>query len=212
MSERGSLPAAYFAEKYAADPDPWRFASSDYEARKYAATIAALPRARFASGLEAGCSIGVLTAMLAQRCDALLGFDVVEAALAQARARNADNPQVRIEHRSLPQDWPDGAFDLIVFSEVLYYLDEADLRAVVERVRTALLPGGAVVLVHWLGPTDYPLTGDAATELLTSALEDVCDVTRSERQPDYRLDVLVRRPAAPAQSAARREPPGSAGR
>ncbi|MFC7609312.1 SAM-dependent methyltransferase [Teichococcus aestuarii] len=65
----GSLPAAYFEALYAADPDPWRFRDSAYEAGKYAATLAALERPRYGRVLEVGCSIGVLTKQLAGRCD-----------------------------------------------------------------------------------------------------------------------------------------------
>ena len=73
-----SLPPSYFEALYASDPDPWRFASSDYERDKYAATLAALPRQLYRSGLEVGCSIGVLTAMLASRCRRLLAVDVAD--------------------------------------------------------------------------------------------------------------------------------------
>ena len=122
MTERSYLDPSYFEQLYARDPDPWRFATSEYERDKYAATLAALPRRRFASGFEVGCSIGVLTRQLAERCDTLLGADVADAALDQARARCADQHWVRFEHMLVPQDWPGGAFDLIIFSEVLYYL------------------------------------------------------------------------------------------
>ena len=75
-----SLPAAYFAALYQADADPWRFASSDYERRKYAATLAALPRRAYRREFEVGCSIGVLTSQLARRCEHLLAVDVVDTA------------------------------------------------------------------------------------------------------------------------------------
>ncbi len=68
-------PPEYFEQLYVRDPDPWRFATSGYERDKYAATLAALPNRRFASGFEVGCSIGVLTRQLAERCDALLAAD-----------------------------------------------------------------------------------------------------------------------------------------
>lgn len=59
-----SLPPDYFDVRYAADPDPWNFAGSPYERDKYAATLAALPRERYASALEVGCSIGVLLSLI----------------------------------------------------------------------------------------------------------------------------------------------------
>ena len=64
---------AFFDDLYAADPDPWDFETSPYEAAKYDATIAALEGRRFASGLEIGCSIGVLTDRLRAHCDDAAG-------------------------------------------------------------------------------------------------------------------------------------------
>lgn len=190
-----SLPAAYFDALYDADPDPWMFESSDYERGKYAATLAALPRARYRSALEVGCSIGVLTEQLAPRCDRLLGIDVAEAALAKARQRLADAPHVRFAARAFPAELQDdvflGRFDLILLSEVLYYLDTAALvRAA--RVTRALAAGGAHVhMVHWLGPTpDYPLSGQEAAEIFIAALRPVAPIVLQVRTPDYRIDVL----------------------
>ena len=119
MTER--LRAAFFEEIYADDPDPWRFETSAYERAKYDATIAALEGRRFANGLEIGCSIGVLTQRLATRVDDLLAIDVAATALDRARAR--DLPNVAFELREVPEQFPDGAYDLIVISEVMYYLD-----------------------------------------------------------------------------------------
>ena len=180
----------YFDGLYAADPDPWRFATSDYERGKYAATLAALPPRRFTAALEVGCSIGVLTSQLAARCDDLLALDVAEAALDQARARCPPDrcPCVRFERRAVPEAWPEGHFDLMVFSEVLYYLDAAGIRAVADKAMAALNPGGCMLLVHYLGGTDYPSTGDEAATgfIAASGLSPAFAV----REPMYRIDRL----------------------
>ncbi len=183
-----SIPPDYFEALYAGDPDPWRFASSAYERDKYAATMAALPRARYAAALEIGCSIGVLTRRLAERCDALLAVDVAAAALAEARERCADRANARFECRRMPGDWPPGRFDLVLLSEVVYYLDRADVGLLARHVAAAA-PGGDVVLVHWLGETHYPLTGDEAAETFIAAL-GAATVVSAQREAEYRLDVL----------------------
>ncbi|MGY2047741.1 class I SAM-dependent DNA methyltransferase [Methylobacterium sp. JK268] len=188
-----SLPPAYFDARYAADPDPWDFATSGYERAKYAATLAALPRARYGAALEIGCSIGVLTRDLAGRCDALLALDVAEGALDQARARCRDCPQVRFAWAQVPGTWPEGRFDLILLSEVVYYLDAGDVGRLADRVRDALAPGGDVLLVHWTGETDYPLGGDAAAELFIRSAASFLKVTRQDRSEAYRLDLLAAR-------------------
>lgn len=190
MSQKASLRPDYFDALYARDPDPWRFATSEYERDKYAHSVAALPRARYASGLEVGCSIGVLTRALAARCDRLLAVDVAEAALDQARARNADLAHVVHRRLRLPDEAVPGTYDLVVLSEVLYYFDAADLAQVADRVRAAARPGADLLLVHWLPRTDYPLTGDEAAEGFIRHLGGAAEVLAGERRERYRLDLL----------------------
>jgi trans-aconitate methyltransferase len=135
-----------------------------------------------------GCSIGVLTAQLAERCDRLLALDVAEAALAQARIRC---PGVRFERRVIPQDWPGGRFDLILLSEMLYYLDAAGIRETARRAAGALQPGGCILLVHYLGKTDYPTTGDEAAGLfLAEGGTRGLTPGFASRTPGYRIDRL----------------------
>jgi SAM-dependent methyltransferase len=185
-----SLPASYFDALYAADPDPWKFRTSDYEAAKYAATLAALPRPRYGHALEIGCSIGVLTRMLAQRCDRLLALDGAARALAAARRHCAGLEQVALQQREVPRQWPRGRYDLILFSEVLYYLDEEDLSRTAALTLRSLQPGGEVLLVHWIGTTDYPLSGDAAVESFMTAAGTALLPVSQARTDRYRLDLL----------------------
>ena len=193
MSVEESLPGGYFDALYARDPDPWGFRSRPYEHAKYEDTVAALDGRRFGRAVEVGCAIGELTARLAPSCDALLGVDVAEAALEQARRRNADAPQVTFARMTLPQQRPEGRFDLIVLSEVLYYFNRNDLAQVADWVASALEPDGVVLLVHWLGETpDYPLTGDEAVDAFLSLTSGVLTTDRRWRRELYRLDRAVR--------------------
>ncbi len=191
-----SLSAGYFDDVYRADADPWRFETSPYEAGKYAATVAALGGRRFDSAFEIGCSIGVLTRLLAASCARLLAVDVSEAPLARARQRCADLPQVRFERMSVPAEWPAGRFDLVVMSEVGYYWSRDDLAAAAGRIEASLEPGGLWLLVHWTPPVhDYPLRGDEVHELAlgragpAGAFEHLDGL----RRDTYRLDLLRRR-------------------
>ncbi len=189
-----TLTPGYFDDVYRANADPWNFAASPYEAAKYAATLAALPRARYGSAFEAGCSIGVLTAQLAPRCERLLSIDVADAALAQARARCAGLPQVHFERRYLPGEFPDGSFDLILLSEVGYYLALPDLLDLRERCFNALSAGGHLLLVHWTVPVhDYPLTGDQVHDAFAELASDgrLRHLT-GQRAEKYRLDLYER--------------------
>ena len=157
----------YFRACYAASPDPWGLADRWYEARKYAISTALLPREHYGTAFEPGCSIGVLTQMLAARCGSLLSCDAVPDAVGAARARTAALPGVRVEHRLIPRDWPAGQFDLIVFSEFLYYFGDADLDQVLGLAVGALRPDGHLLAVHWRHPApEHPRTGDAVHHAL----------------------------------------------
>jgi len=189
MTER--LERGYFEGLYEADRDPWGFETSAYEAEKYERTIAALEGRHFPRGLEVGCSIGVLTAMLSAHCDALLAVDVSELAVERAGKRLAELDHVRVERRTLPEEIPAGPFDLIVCSEVLYYWDRELLSAALDELEPELAPGGSLLAVHWRPPTrTYPLRGDEVHEILLerSALEPAWSAVEER----YRIDRLDR--------------------
>jgi cyclopropane fatty-acyl-phospholipid synthase-like methyltransferase len=168
-------------------------AGSRYEAAKYRHTLDMLDGRHFAAGLEVGCSIGVLTRLLAGRCETLLAVDIVEAPLRLARARCEDLTQVRFARMQAPQEWPDQVFDLIVLSEVLYFLSPDDIVYCARRVADGTSPDAAVLLVNWLGQSDDPSTGDEAADRLIVALAGLFRVDRTERTAQYRVDLLVRR-------------------
>lgn len=166
-ADPGSVDAGYFRQCYDASPDPWGLAERWYEARKYAISLALLPRERYDSAFEPGCSIGVLTARLAPRCASLLACDAIPEAVAAARRRTAEISGVRVARRAIPGDWPDGEFDLIVFSEILYYFGDEDLSRVLRHAVRALKPDGHLLAVHWRHPApDHARSGDDAHQVL----------------------------------------------
>ena len=163
-----STQRSYFEAMYAHQTDPWGFETSEYEARKYSVTLASLPKARYGAVFEPGCSVGVLSEKLATRCDELLATDVIPAALERAASRLQDYPHVTIERRAIPEEWPEGQFDLVVLSEIAYYFDENDLARVVSLILQSTTDGAHVIGVHWRGETDYPLSGDRTHELISA--------------------------------------------
>jgi SAM-dependent methyltransferase len=182
------MTTAYFEALYAADPDPWDLATSPYERDKYDATIAALDGRRYGRGLEVGCSIGTLSERLAGVCDELVPLDAAPTAVARARRRLEGRPGVTVELRRAPDELPEGPFDLIVCSEVLYYWDDELLRRGVARLLERLAPGGSFLAVHWRGPVrHYPQGGDAVHEALSSLLAGLVHA-RERVEPQYRLD------------------------
>lgn len=188
-----SLAADFFDRLYQADPDPWGFETSAYEATKYAATLAALPQQRYQSAFEIGGSIGVLTEQLAHRCDRLLSVDILAIAQARARQRCQGLPQVRLQIMNVPQEYPDESFDLVLVSEVCYYWCLADLHRAQQQIYQSLQPGGQLLLVHWLHDApSYPLRGDDVHNAFQDFAESRLTYLVGDRTTDYRLNLYQR--------------------
>ena len=164
------LPDAYFDRMYAASADPWQLQERWYEQRKFAITLALLPLARYRHAYEPGCSVGVLTEQLAGRCDRVTATDIVPAALGAAGQRLTQaglRERITLVRCSLDEPWPATDFDLVVLSEVGYYLEAEALRAMMDRELPRLTNPATVVAAHWRHRvTDYPMTGDQTNEVI----------------------------------------------
>jgi cyclopropane fatty-acyl-phospholipid synthase-like methyltransferase len=203
------LPDSYFDAMYAESADPWQLQGRWYERRKYAITLALLPFARYRHAFEPGCSVGVLTQLLTERCDRITATDVATGALDVTHRRllrSGRRDAVTLLRRSLDQPWPRGPFDLVVLSEVGYYLQPDTLRRVLDREVPALARGATIVAAHWRHRVaDYPMTGDHTNDIVgaTAGLH----LIGSYRDPDVAIEVFDT--ASPASVASRTAVPGS---
>ncbi|NIJ54486.1 SAM-dependent methyltransferase [Dyadobacter arcticus] len=193
-----TLDASYFNNLYTQNQDPWNFEESEYERKKYDQTMLFLPDGVYASGFEIGCSNGLLSSMLRQRCQKLLAVDSSTIAVANAQKRLAEYSNVTVREMEIPNDFPDEKFDLILLSEVGYFLSEADLLAAREKINGALLPGGKLLLVHWTPLVDeFPLTGDQVHEIFINTSGDEMSKPlihlKNQTEPQYRMDLFQRR-------------------
>jgi LmbE family N-acetylglucosaminyl deacetylase/SAM-dependent methyltransferase len=187
---------SYFDAVYASADDPWQLAERWYEQRKRQVLLASLPRARFRRVFEPGCATGLITAALADRSDAVVAVDAAARAVETARAYLSDLKHVAVSQLRIPEQWPEGRFDLIVLSEIAYYC--RDLRTLAARVRNSLTADGVVVLCHWRHEAvDHPWDGDtvhACLPLLAGLHRQVQHI-----ETDFRLDVLTVELASVAQ-------------
>ena len=186
MRKVSPIQSDYFEQKYTANIDPWNFRTSEYERDKYQTTLRALTRQTYENGLEVGCSIGVFTRLLRPHCEHLLAIDTSETAI--EAAKNANEAGVKFRVATLPDEFPEGLFDLIVLSEVLYYFSEPDLERVARACANALTPTGEIILCHWLGETDYPLTGEAASDIFTRVVRPSLPARLVVHDEVYRLE------------------------
>ncbi|NQX13277.1 PIG-L family deacetylase [Microbacteriaceae bacterium VKM Ac-2855] len=161
LARRPALEHDYFEALYERHEDPWGYTGRWYEHRKRALTLAALPDRGYSSALEIGCSIGILAEELAARCDRLLAIDSAAEAVRRSRERLAEHSGVRVQQCDVTEGLPGGPFDLIVLSEVGYYLDADALGVLLRRIDAVLTDDGVLLVVHWRHPiAGAPLTGD----------------------------------------------------
>ena len=174
----------HLQQLYAQTDDPWHFDTSPYEQAKFVATRQALRRSRYASALEIGCGNGALARHLAPLCDSYHGYDAVERAVAAARRRVPGAIFTQgVYPCALPEDRP----DLVVLSEVLYFLTPAVIARLAHDL-VAKAPGAEVVCVTYLGDTAQALQGEEALAVLQGAAPGVLDLSPVVRTAGYRID------------------------
>lgn len=202
MGRRSARDAeAVFDALHRSAEDPWRYQDSWYEQRKRSLTLAALPGQKYDAGLEAGCSIGTLSEELAKRCGRLLAVDASGTAAARAAERLARYPGAEARQLILPEQWPGGSFDLVVVSEMGYYLAAAELEELFTRISASLSPGGTLLLCHWRHPVaGWELDGDAVHVLARSRLRWPSASIYRER--DFVLETFIAPGPDPAGTSA----------
>ncbi|HTL89521.1 MAG TPA: SAM-dependent methyltransferase [Leptolyngbya sp.] len=128
--------------------DPWQY-TSPYETWKYQQELKLLPSIPILQALELGCAEGIFTVQLAMYVEQLVAADISSVAIARATQRCVSQQcqNVRLIEFDLTQDQlPTEQFDLIVCSEILYYMgDRAMLRNVAKKLAQALKPNGCLI-------------------------------------------------------------------
>lgn len=192
-----SVEDRYFEGLFAGNNDPWGFRQRWYEQRKRLVTLAALPRPHYRAIFEPGCANGELSAALADRCDRLLCCDTSAAAANLARTRLSLSDHAEVRQGRLPVDWPEEKFDLIVFSEIGYYLDRQDLTEVIRRISDSLTADGQLLACHWRPSIDgCPLNARQVHDLIHEQLHLPRLVLHQEA--DFLLEVWSREPRSVA--------------
>lgn len=191
MTEETKINKAYFDGMYENSTDPWNFAGSDYELDKYQQTILALGGKYFANALEIGCSIGILTEKIADHCSFLLGVDISEKPIAIARERLKDRNGIQFGIFDIPREYPEGKYDLIMLSEVAYYLSKEDLELSRELIFDSLNSGGTLCLVNWRPQIEgCAFNGDEISRIFTG--DPAYTNIYQDIKDNYRIDVMVK--------------------
>ncbi|EJF90595.1 SAM-dependent methyltransferase [Bartonella tamiae] len=183
---------ARFEKLYQTQRDPWNYCFSPYEQEKYARTLKALPKIHYKNALEIGCSIGVLTRRLSTRCQHITGIDCAPTALMHARDHCKNMENISFKQAFLPDEWPDGHYDLIIFSEILYYLPKDSIEILARKTAITLSLGGDCICVNYRKPMTEIMQGDEAAMTFNQAFytdSAFCQPITVETE-NYRIDIL----------------------
>ena len=148
-----AITLAEFDARFRADPDPWGTTRKRDEAVKRQAILHALGGGRHGRVWELGSGNGSNSPWLARRAMRLVATDgSAKAVELTAQALDAYPKAEALEGR-LPDGVPEGRVDAVVIAEVLYYLTDAQIARLGQRLASALRPRSRVVLAHHL--TDF---------------------------------------------------------
>lgn len=119
--------------------------------------------------LDAGCGSGPISAALRDRGAVVTGFDRSTKMLDLARRRLGADADLHVADLSRPLPFPDGAFDDVIVSLVLHYLE--DWTAPLAELRRVLTPAGRLIVAvnH---PLILPLARPGAGYFGTSTWSD----------------------------------------
>lgn len=206
----------YFDALYRDNSDPWQYQTRWYEKRKRDMCLAALPQATYMNAIELGCSNGVFSELLAGRCQTLLSIDGNLQAVQLAKQRLIDYSHVKViqgviphtlstlneknpKNNSLSNDSTPNkqAYDLIVISEILYYLPLVDIDKVITWIKQSLTLEGTLLCCHWRYDIDgFLMTGETVHQRLQQAFNESHNITLTHQSQivdsDFLLDVWQR--------------------
>jgi len=161
-----------FAEAYSAENEV-NLANAYYERP---ATLALAGDVAGRRILDVGCGSGPLFAALRDHGAIVTGFDASAGMLKLARLRLGDDADLHLADLGHPLPFPDAAFDDVIASLVLHYLE--DWTAPLAELRRVLKPGGRLIMsvmhpIHGLSlvrpGADYFATHQWSEENTTSA-------------------------------------------
>ena len=145
----------YFNSLYSGNDDPWEYRSRWYEERKRQICLSLLHKNHYESALEIGCANGTFSELLAQKTNRLLCLDANQKAVDLAAQILDKFTHISVECKSVPVEFPDGNFDLIVLSEVAYYLTQHELDELILKLQKSLNDDGMLLSCHWRHPIEH---------------------------------------------------------
>lgn len=142
----------------------------------------AVHRAGGDTALDVGCGMGDLLGELAEVFPITVGIEP-DAATAAAATRRFTGSGVRIERRIFGPE-PEAAYDVIAFVASLHHMP---LHSALQDARTALRPGGRIVIVGLARETPRDALRSATSLLLNPLIGLIRHPSRATRPPAHML-------------------------
>ena len=188
-----AIDIAGFENKFRDNIDPWDYTHSRFERAKRGVLLRACGPSRHGRVLELGCAIGETTRGLAKLSLRLIAVDASPTALKEAMRRVPRSRGVRFQCAILPDEMPRGPFDLIVTSELVYYLRAHHINPLADRIFAALAPGGMTVILNHRRPFDDAAVLPALAHLrLRCRLATRMNVLKNASHRHFDITVLQR--------------------
>jgi cyclopropane fatty-acyl-phospholipid synthase-like methyltransferase len=156
--------AERFFEELWTKADAWGLDSSPFEQARYDALMSKLQGRHYGRVLEIGSGAGAFTNRLVPLADSVLAIDISQTAISKAEQRLGGLDQVTFRAANIMEFEVGeyGPFDLIVFSETIYYLGWLypffDIGWLASQLHDATTQGGRLLLANTIGvPGDYLL-------------------------------------------------------
>ena len=188
----------HFETLFATQPDPWKYTTA-YEQTKYEQTLSLLPTQKIQRGLELACVEGHFTAQLAPYIGSLMATDISQIAVERAAQRCVQFSHIQFKQLDMAADPLPESLQLIICSEVLYYIGGWQaLHNFVQKVVHALEPGGYFLTAHahlvvdepdhpgynW----DHPFGAKGISDAFMNAAE--MHLVKEIRTPLYRIQLF----------------------
>lgn len=136
-----------FNRFYWLDKDPFGAKDSKYEISKQNRLLELIARQEYRLSLDVGCGNGLLSRRIAAHCEHIIGIDFSSRAVQLAQQNCTGVPNMTLDVADIRNYESSQRFDLIICSEVLYYLQGQALAAVVEKLHRISTPGARLALV-----------------------------------------------------------------
>lgn len=189
-----AIDVAGFENKFRANIDPWNYTHSRFERAKRDVLLRACGPSKHGRVLELGCAIGETSRGLHRLALRLLAVDASPTALREAARRTPRNRRIRFKRAILPSQMPRGPFDLIVVSELIYYLRPHCLDPLADRIHAALAPGGTTIILNHRRPfADAAIMPALAHRRIRRRLARRMAVLRDDSHRHFDVTVLQRR-------------------